>query len=216
MHVSCPLCGSLSPTIKLCISHLRLVHQNDENFSVQCIVSNCAKMFLTFPAFNTHMYRRHRDTLGLKSKYDYQQSSHQACLSHNELLVTNHTERYDTNTQVDCTDSRSPHDHITDDENRFKQAKFLLMLREEKHVSHVAIDCIVSHCRTLCEHAFTDAVSQMKSVLPNTGATDEDIAKLSDELDGQVPDFFSGIDTAYLLEEFAKKHMDYIVSFYTI
>lgn len=49
----------------------------------------------------------------------------------------------------------------------------------------------------------------VQRVLPNTNASDEDIAMLSKELDGSAPDFFNGIDTCWsnLPERIRCKHM---------
>ena len=46
--IACPLCYSLSPTLKLHISHLRLVHQADPNFKLTCAIEDCTKTFFTF------------------------------------------------------------------------------------------------------------------------------------------------------------------------
>ena len=44
------------------ISHLRLVHANDPNFSVSCGIEGCYRTFKSFSSFYQHIYRKHPDT----------------------------------------------------------------------------------------------------------------------------------------------------------
>ena len=96
-----------------------------------------------------------------------------------------------------------------EDMKSFEHAKFMLMLREEKQVSQVAV---VHKCRSLCEQTFTSTVNKVKRTLSNAGINVDDVPGLNNVLDGSAPDYFHGIDTSYLLEEFARKHMNYVVS----
>ena len=43
------------------ISHLRLVHASDPNFSVPCGIEGCYTTFKSFSSFYQHIYRKHRD-----------------------------------------------------------------------------------------------------------------------------------------------------------
>ena len=91
-----------------------------------------------------------------------------------------------------------------------EQAKFLLMLREDNRVSQTA--AIVGHCRSLCKCTHNALVERVRNVLPHTIASPDDISRISEELDCAPPDFFDGVDSGHLLESFAKKHMNFIVS----
>ncbi len=77
------------------------------------------------------------------------------------------------------------------------------MLREEKKVSQVAIDAIVRHCRKLCEHSHNDLVKRVKSLLPHTSTTPDDISRISEELDCPPSDFFDGVEVKPLNEQLA-------------
>ena len=100
----------------------------------------------------------------------------------------------------------------TEDLEVLEQAKFLLRLREDKQVSQVALNEVICRCRHLCEQTFPTTLSRMKEVLSNAGIDVDNVPGLSDILDDSAPDYFHGVDTSYLLEEFARKHMGYIVS----
>ena len=62
--MNCHHCEYVSPTLRLSISHLRLVHSKDPNFNISCGLGNCNERFLAFSAFNS---RHHRMEMGLES-----------------------------------------------------------------------------------------------------------------------------------------------------
>ena len=63
--VCCQLCSFLSPSLRAHISHLRQVHAKDSNFSLVCGIQQCDQRFSTFGSYNSHVYRVHRNSLGL-------------------------------------------------------------------------------------------------------------------------------------------------------
>ena len=225
--VVCPLCSALSPTLKLYISHLRLVHQADPNFKISCCIQDCtrSRTFCTFSAFNSHIYRCHRNCLGLSAKYDFQEdigsTSQFSGTGQNTFDGLPQHSLSDDITEgcsdLDLGDSstnivQSAQLSTNEDLELLKQAKFLLRLREDKQVSQVALNEIICKCRHLCEQTFTTTLSRIKGVLSNAAINVDDVPGLSDIMDDSAPDYFQGVDTSYLLEEFARKQMGYIVS----
>ena len=220
---TCPLCHILSPTLKLYISHLRLVHQSDPGFKITCGIDSCKKKFTTFPAFNSHVYRCHRPAIGLKARFTDQEGDDTSPSSNTVGDNLQHTPSMmsdlipeQQNIFTDTTTSRTmyvaqPFQHSSTDAKR-EQVTFLLMLREDKQVSQVAITEIVKKCRSLCQQTFTSTVNEIKRVLSNADINIDDVPELSNILDDIAPDYFHGIDTSYLLEEYARKHMKYVVS----
>lgn len=63
--VTCPLCSISLVSIRSYISHIRLCHYKDTDFELTCGISDCVAVFSTFGAFNSHVYRHHRDILRL-------------------------------------------------------------------------------------------------------------------------------------------------------
>ena len=57
----CPICVFMALTIPLILSHLRLVHANDPNFSVVCGIDGCCTTAKSFSALYQHIYRNHKD-----------------------------------------------------------------------------------------------------------------------------------------------------------
>ena len=93
-----------------------------------------------------------------------------------------------------------------------EQAKFLLNLREDKQVSQVALNEVVTKCRSLSEESYSIAISRVKRVLLNSEIKVDDVEGLNDVLESLPQDYFESIDTSYLLETFARKNMNYVIS----
>ena len=56
----CPMCSFEAATVRIVLSHLRIVHSSDPRFNVTCGVDGCSRTFRTFPALYSHIYRQHK------------------------------------------------------------------------------------------------------------------------------------------------------------
>ena len=61
--VFCRLCSFRTRTISEWISHLCLVHSEDDEFSVRCGINGCTREYRKCASFLTHVYRHHRDVV---------------------------------------------------------------------------------------------------------------------------------------------------------
>ena len=75
----CQICYYVSPSLKIHISHLRLVHQGDSSFNLVCDIGGCRQQFGAFDAFNSYVYCTHRQALGQESNYSLQEPSASDC-----------------------------------------------------------------------------------------------------------------------------------------
>ena len=66
----CPICVFMALTIPLILSHLRLVHANDPNFSVVCGIDGCCTTAKSFSALYQHIYRKHKDAGIINSRLE--------------------------------------------------------------------------------------------------------------------------------------------------
>ena len=64
----CPLCVFVAVTIPLVLSHLRLVHSSDPNFSVNCGIEGCCTTSRSFSALYQHIRKKHRDVGIIKNR----------------------------------------------------------------------------------------------------------------------------------------------------
>ena len=85
--MQCQICGLILLTLKLYVSHLRLVHAKDPAFSIMCGVSGCREVFRAFSAFSSHIYRHHRKAIGV-AQPDSSQTAQRVLHFRSVLLVT--------------------------------------------------------------------------------------------------------------------------------
>lgn len=219
----CPLCTSPSSTLKLYVSHLRVMHSKDPSFNILCGIGDCREVFRTFSAFNSHVYRHHRSDLGmtpdapiisLPQTYDLGGPS---LLSGPEEMMESEEQHIESQEEADTLLSPVPLPHASSEHSHHASefgrtvmaAKMLLQLREGCQVSQVAISEIVSSCRSICSRALDslkhDIVTALKACEP------EREVDLSLVLNKDY-DVFQKIDTNYRFEKFCVEHLDCLVS----
>ena len=64
----CPICIFEALDIRLILSHLRLVHSSDPNFSVVCGIGGCCTTSKSFSALYQHIYKKHKSTGIIQSR----------------------------------------------------------------------------------------------------------------------------------------------------
>lgn len=212
---TCPLCGFLSPSLTLHVSHLRLVHSQDENFMVLCSIGGCPERFRSFPAFSSHVYRHHRAELGLENfpESTEAQQSPQGTQSTVELdcrtvEVEDDEQEMEVDHGVDCVPSKT---------SKFQRqkatAQFLMGLSEGEQISQSAVSSVIDGCRNLCDRALSLAKDKVVAKLAESDVESRIVECVLEGFSDATLDPFSGIDTAYLRERFYAKHMNYLVSY---
>ncbi len=57
---NCPLCDEFqAPDFRLLLPHIRLVHSTRPNFSLQCNIDNCTRIFRNMKTYANHIYGDH-------------------------------------------------------------------------------------------------------------------------------------------------------------
>ena len=156
--LQCPICGSFSISLKLFVSHLRLVHSSDPSFHIMCGIDDCREVFRAFSAFNSHVYRHHRAALGIS----VEQSVLPSITAQPELSPHTYIDelcnasaipqpgplpRGPTIGSSHCSTSTA----TPTDDDIATAATFLLQLREGRQISQAAISDVITGCKTLCK-----------------------------------------------------------------
>lgn len=220
---SCPLCRHSLPTLKLFVSHLRVLHSKDPSFSILCGVRGCREVFGAFSAFSSHIYRHHRSDMGISSlpKSSTCVLSSPEMSDPSDLSVIDEsmewqgqqqdidflTQDCDDPTQIPASASGQTSSSSSSEFNQtVTAAKMLLQLREGHQVSQVAISEIVSCCKSLCNQAVNELKGDIIAALNPSG---QDISLVLNK----DYDPFKNIDTNYLFEKFCVDHLGCLVSF---
>ena len=220
MFHPCSLCRSYFRDVPTWFSHIRLVHGNDPDFSMQCGIDGCSKVFKTFSGLNTHVYRHHRDIIckdpvNVPPNIDTVASE----TPDNDGNCANHH----PNIGDDVDESRahvmetSMEAHIAqllaEDEEEQKKAAalFLLEMREKFSISQVAINGIVTGCEKLFHHVKERIEAGVMHHLSNSGVDTEmlpDVKAFFNDL--QSP--FIGLGSDFLQHKYYRDQFGLIVS----
>ena len=211
--VECPLCGYFSPNVTLQISHLRLVHSTDPLFNIVCGIGGCTSTFGAFAAYNSHVYRHHRDALGLE-RFPDMIPSVAPCVGEAD------TATFDT-TVSDASTSGStrvpevvpvvPVSHSDPGPNpTTRAAKFLLHLREGRKVSEVALIDVIDTCNAMCMHVLNNFKQEIREKCTQANV---DMEILEDILRREPPHLFEGVNTIYRFHKFCVDHFGCLVCF---
>ena len=215
--VECSLCGYLSPTLSLYVSHLRLVHSKDKTFHVTCGIDKCTEVFGAFAALNSHIYRHHRVALGLErapvvdtgNEAEADDQADPVFVPDDEppdFMNSLNNGCFTTTVDALACSSSTPNKSID-----VSAAKFLLHMREGRQVSQVAIADIIVGCNTLCNQALKEFQTKLRSDIMNAGIECSQLPSLADSVN---IDLFESVKSNYLFEKFCMEHFGCLVSAY--
>ena len=226
--VECPLCGYFSLNFTLHVSHLRLVHSSDRSFNIVCSIRGCAETFRAFAAYNSHVYRRHRNALGLETVQESDGVTGLETVQESDGVIASGSQvsvgERDTSSIINTTFNNDDHEHdITSVQETTplqtvpmsesgptsqitRAAKFLLYLREGRRVAQVALTDVIDFCNVMSTQAVNDVKQE---VLVKCVQANVDICRieyLEDVLSRKPLHPFKGVDTIYRLEKFCVDH----------
>ena len=160
--IQCSLCSFRTITLSEWVSHLRLVHCNDSEFTVTCGINGCVKIYKKCSSFLSHVYRCHRETIiQNKTVKDSTVAIDESLLAFDYTRV-NIQHDFSAIGLFDCTSasgSSSLLQHtvhqllgIDELEQKKKSALFILHLKEIKSLSETAVQTVISGCKDMLIH----------------------------------------------------------------
>ena len=197
---SCSFCKLCFQDIRNWLSHIRLVHGSDPDFSMQCGIDGCSNIFRTFSGFNTHVYRYHRDKV-CKEPVDTPQEVDIVVLrppvndddysagAGSRLL---HLAEFNDDESSAHVLEADVAQLLGEDSEEQKKATalFLLEMREKFAVSQVAINGIVTGCEKLFTHLTERIEAGVMHHLSKSGVDTENIP--------DVKAFFTGLQSPFV------------------
>ena len=217
----CPMCDYLCPSLRLFVSHLRLIHSQDLSFNVTCEIDQCTQ---AYRSFYSHVYRVHRVELGLEKPAESVVVEPTLAVlaastpAHSRSRVVDDQNDIDGEQHV-CMDISVAQWNLSQPSCRCldsgvewvtQTAEFLLLLTEGRHLSQVAVEDVIKGCRRVWQQSLSLAKESVLSALSDAGVRSVDVPGL-DASFSTVRDPFEGIDTSYLREKFYREHFNYQV-----
>ena len=221
--MECSLCATCLPSLASYISHLRLVHATDPSFNIKCGINHCSSTFKSFGGFNSHLYRHHRDALGLIQ-------------SDEEVLDPDDGTANDSYSNIADVPLLSPHESfdyscfqvesdnqstepqsmmvydiwhllgISQEQQKRTAASFLLKLREVCRVSEKSIGDIIDGTTHLFNQAFMVSKAEISDMFTCDGVDASKIQSI------QLPNPFAELNTIYKQDKYFKEGFNYLVS----
>lgn len=216
---TCPLCSVSLASVRSYVSHIRLSHYKDTDLDLTCNIDGCTAVFNTFSAFNSHVYRTHRNSLQLsstRSNRSFSTESSNAYFDCGQQVWQGDTSTLHTNSDLHVhsgyLDSYPPTRlEIEQTDHKKKLATFLLKLSQSHHLSHNGISDVIKGSQDQYDAMSASITSLIAARMAAQGISEDVIADVC-SIEDLLPKPFAGLETTYLLEKYCKEHFPYIVS----
>ena len=124
------MCNFNAPSRNLWLSHLRSVHNEDDEFNITCGINDCVNTYTRCASFVSHVYRQHREIFASALRRD-----HESCGSSFSVQ--------DGKENIAIEEFELQHAVNRSRRTTKKGALFLLNLKEVRHLSESSIEHIV-------------------------------------------------------------------------
>ena len=202
---TCTLCNTRSPSISLWMSHLRQVHCSQDVSTVLCPVYECNASYSSVSSLCSHVYHKHRN--------DITTVPPSTSSSRQQVVICD--------TQPDVTFDFSIPDSISHDvhqllhrdglEQKKKSSLFLLQLKEERLLTQVSVNDVVTGFREVFNHTVSHLKAGVSQKLAQSGIDPASIDGLYNVFN-EIADPFVGLETSYLQDKFVSEEFECNVS----
>ena len=194
----CPYCPEdyAAPSEELLFGHIRIVHANDPNFSIQCSFNGCERTFTNFRTWQNHRLLHYRSgTIDTVSPTDTDEDV------------------------VGFPDSDASATHVSSpsvpDMQRFA-AQWILKTRETRMLTRSAMQGIIENVDVLVGYVTEGLKSQTQMVLENHGIKPESIIinDLDNVFTGPVTKPFQGLTSFHQQLQYCRSMFNLVVRLY--
>ena len=190
----CPYCPEeySAPSEELLLSHIRIVHATDPNFSIQCSLNGCERTFTNFRTYQNHRLTHRSEALNVPS-----------------------TETEDTGESGGLTSmdaSPLPLVSPTTTDMQSFAAKWILKTRETRSLTRTAMQGVIEDVSDLVGFVTQTLGSQTRAVLQSHGIEPESISGLDDVFTGPATKPFDGLTSFHQQLQYCRSTFNLIVS----
>ena len=216
----CSLCSFRTGCVPELVSHIRLVHYSDSNFSLTCGIDGCKKHFKKCSSFLSHVYRHHRQYIvhGVPRKQEDEPQPECLALGEPKLdsLTLPAANAMDIQEENGSLLDHTVHQLLGTDQNeqKKKSALFILELKEVRGLSEVAIKWVISGCNEMLCYNNKRLQAALFEQLSKHGINSQD--PHLHQVFQKVSNPFEGLENVYLQDKFLREELGCIVSYYSI
>ena len=144
MVLLCPLCPAYSEkNLRLLLKHIRLIHADEPNFSIQCTFQGCLRPpFRTYYSYRNHIYTFHGDFAGEDHESDEDGNHDDTC---------SEGDSSDDNSETEDGGSTTCSNRSAAEDIKRAAATWILKVREKHMIPQSTIETILKDIDTLYE-----------------------------------------------------------------
>ena len=215
----CPYCNSSeeysAPSEVLLMNHVRLVHSNDPDFSIQCSFPGCSRTFGNFRTYQNHIlvhprpvYLRREDESPTTSDSNH---STDYCDSSQSIIMAEEPDReLEGNTSSDLHETGTTVCTITENMQLFA-AKWILKTRETRNLTKKAMQGIIEDTSDMVAFATSTLKQRICAELSSQGVGSGVITSLESIFEDPVVKPFDGISSFYQQIQYCRHHFNLVV-----
>ena len=201
----CPYCSDedyIAPSQCLLLTHVRLVHSLDPNFSIQCNKDGCSRRFKNFRTYQNHcaMHDRSLSALG----------------NEESSTDTYPTDPGSEHALVTPSDAHNPPPTLPSSASEMKPyiAKWILKTSETRSLTRVATLGIVHDVSDLVEFITQALKQQTQHVLGTSGVEQTTISAIDEVFSNCVTKPFEDLKSFHQHLQYFRNNFRLIVSYY--
>ena len=212
--IKCSMCDFSAPTRGLWLSHLRAVHNEDDNFNITCGIDNCWNSYTRCASFVSHVYRQHREVI-LVQRSNFGSSNNDSSSSF-EVEDDGGVHEYNDDCENSNEDFELQHAvnqllEIDQDVQKKKGALFILNLKEVRCLSEASIEHIVKETQKMFKHTVGHIQAGVNECIARNGSNPDDVPNLT-QFFRNIEHPFHGLQSVYLRESFYREKLGCSVS----
>ena len=195
----CSFCAGefVAPSERLLLTHIRLAHSHDPDFSIQCSFTGCSRTFKNFRTYQNHCLKhsqREPETSdgGVVSREDDLSEGAESLDSYDEDLFA-----------------------PTTDEMQMYAAKWILKTRETRSLTRAAMQGVLEVVQDLVHFVTQTLECQTHSILQANGIVPGTLPGLSDVFSGPSTRPFEGLTSFHQQLQYCHDNLGFIVSLFT-
>ena len=188
MSYTCPYCPEdySAPSEELLMTHIRIVHSNDLDFSIQCSLNGCERTFANF-----RTYQNHR-------------------LTHRSVVCTESPA--DNSEESSSLDAPSLPQFSSSEMTLFA-AKWILKTRETRSLTRSAMQGVIEDVSNLVCFVTQSLKAQAHAVLQSQGVEPDSISSLDDVFTAPATTPFEGLSSFHQQLQYCHSMLNLIVSY---
>lgn len=192
----CPYCPDdyEAPSAELLWTHIRTVHANDPDFSIQCSLNGCERTFTNWRTFCNHRRRQHRYADNVFTTTDDGEEYSGTSPDPNSLAVSQ------LRPSVSVNDMQS------------FAAKWILRTRETKMLTRSAMEGVLEDLHDLVGFIMKHLKIEAVETLTKHGVSESAISSIEAVFTGPLTDPFKGLLTYHQQLSYYRNVFNFVVS----